>query len=190
MKIWNLDAVFDNVSKTAIIILNQPLPTNLVKELWSKVPIKICADGGANRLMQLNLIPQKILGDLDSLDSNAKSFYADVDIIHIDDQDTNDFEKCIQIIDKEASDIDQVLAIGALGGRLDHQMANINTLYKYSRLKIYLISSESIAFLLDSGQHTINSAVNDIFKNSCGLLPIGNGAVVRTMGLKWDLGNF
>ena len=187
MEIWNLDKIFDNVSKAALIILNQPLPDAMVRQLWPHCPITICADGGANRLKQLNLTPQVIIGDLDSLDSDVESFYSNVKIIRIDDQDSNDFEKCIQMISNN-QEIEKILAIGALGGRFDHQMANINILYKYPRLKIFLISKESIVFLLDSGQHRIHSIVDDTFKSNCGLIPIGSAALVKTSGLEWDLG--
>jgi thiamine pyrophosphokinase len=185
-KDWNLASDFNQLSKTALIILNQPIPSKLIKDIWHKVSIRICADGGANRLMQLNLIPDKIVGDLDSLHEDARTYYSNVEIIHLEDQDTNDFEKCIQLIN-DTPDIDQILAVGALGGRFDHQMANISTLYKYSRMKIYLISFESIVFLLEAGRHSIDSCLNDMFKINCGLLPMKGAAVVKTSGLKWDL---
>ena len=186
MKIWNLDQIFENGSKTAIIVLNQPLPSKLLQKLWRKCPIKICADGGANRLMDLKLVPQIIVGDLDSLSPDAKSFYSDVQLVYIDDQDTNDFEKCL--LSLNLNEIDKILAIGALGGRLDHQMANISIIQKYSELNIYLISNESIAFLLNSGAHTIQSSPDRTFGSTCGLLPVGRPAVVKTTGLCWNLG--
>jgi thiamine pyrophosphokinase len=188
MKIWNLESDFNQLSKTALIILNQPIPSKLLRDVWHKVSIRVCADGGANRLMRLDLIPDMIVGDLDSLEENTRSFYSGVKIIHVDDQDTNDFEKCIKLIHNMP--LDQILAVGALGGRFDHQMANINTLYKYSTMNIYLMSNESIVFLLDPGKHRIFSCVNEIFKTNCGLLPMKGDAVVRTNGFKWDIGKF
>lgn len=188
MKNWNAASDFVNLTKTALIILNQPVPSKLLTDIWHKVSIRICADGGANRLMHLGLIPDKIVGDLDSLEENASDFYSGVEIVHIKDQDTNDFEKCVGIVGDMSVEIDQILAIGALGGRFDHEMANISTLYKYPGLKIYLISRESIVFLLDAGKHMIYSCANDVFKSNCGLLPIKAPAVVKTHGFKWDLG--
>jgi thiamine pyrophosphokinase len=43
-----------------------------------------------------------------------------------------------------------VITIGALGGRFDQSMDAINILYKYKHTRtIYLMSEESVAFLLD-----------------------------------------
>jgi thiamine pyrophosphokinase len=49
-RIWP-SAVDDIQHETsAIIIVNRPLPLDLLEVLWAKAKIKICADGGANRL--------------------------------------------------------------------------------------------------------------------------------------------
>ena len=54
----------------------------------------IAADGGANRLYDNNMMPDAIIGDLDSLE-NRGNFGPDTKIIHFKEQETTDFEKCL-----------------------------------------------------------------------------------------------
>ena len=53
----------------------------------------VAADGGANHLVQWDITPNAIIGDLDSMDD--RSFWeSQTKVIHIPDQDSTDFEKC------------------------------------------------------------------------------------------------
>lgn len=67
-----------------LIILNSPsFPYQLLPRLWSQSSTKICADGGANRLFKSfkdregsNMyIPDSIVGDLDSVESEVVEYY-------------------------------------------------------------------------------------------------------------------
>ena len=111
---------------TALIILNAPLsnshhknsPSPLFQRLWDKAQIRICADGGANRLYALyhstttttttattennnnnnELIPDMICGDLDSLLPHVRDYYANLGVViqgNRMDQDTNDLDKSL-----------------------------------------------------------------------------------------------
>ncbi|KAL4229177.1 cAMP-dependent protein kinase subunit [Mactra antiquata] len=86
---------------------------------------------------------------------------------------------------------DCVFAIGAFGGRLDHQFANFESLFTASQFEnsipVYLISSETIACLLQKGFHIlqVNSGMEGKY---CGLVPLsGRCESVTTTGLKWNL---
>lgn len=51
---------------------------------------------------------------------------------------------------------DQIVAMGAFGGRMDHCLANINTLYTASTLSkvpLFLFYDNSMACLLDKVKH-------------------------------------
>lgn len=122
-----------------LVILNQPLPPyHILTQLFnSKSCIRrIAADGGANRLLQVEksnggdacLIPDLICGDLDSISNETRLYYEalNVTIQKESSQDNTDFQKCLDTI--EGYDVD-VLAVGALGGRLDQSMASINVMY-------------------------------------------------------------
>jgi thiamine pyrophosphokinase len=108
--------------RTALIILNSPIarpPSPLFEELWKRSDIRICADGGANRLYDATLlqknsqelsssssssqdyIPDRIKGDLDSLLPHVRDYYDQFSTCRIEkdpSQDTNDLDKSLQIL--------------------------------------------------------------------------------------------
>merc|ERR1711862_304969 len=71
---------------TVLIILNQPLCSkkdSIFYKLWNMSFIRVCADGGANRLFDLSnsnnnnddddeFVPDLIVGDLDSLRDDVR----------------------------------------------------------------------------------------------------------------------
>lgn len=100
-----------------IILLNCPLP-RLVTHLWDRAALRICADGGANRLfdefpklvssqsvsaVQETYLPDLIVGDMDSIRPAVKAFYKErgvqlEDLSH--DQMTTDLTKAIMHMEK------------------------------------------------------------------------------------------
>ena len=93
-----------------------------------------CADGGANIAYQLNLIPKKIYGDLDSIKDEVKDFYTKKNVKFIKfnvEKDYTDSELVLNEIEKK---YDKIYAIAALGGSIDHELTNINLLNRYSNL--------------------------------------------------------
>ena len=85
-----------------------------------------CADGGAKYTYQLNLMPDLILGDLDSLQQEIIKFYQERSV---------EFEKFP--VEKDKSDTElllervldegyqEVVLLAALGKRFDHALANL-----------------------------------------------------------------
>jgi len=160
--------------------------------VWRNASIRICADGGANRLYEYdkNLIPNYIIGDLDSIRDDVKNYYQakGTTVVKEEEQDTNDLSKCLRYISSLNIKFDKILITGGLGGRFDHEMANFNVLYCYSKYPIWIVSRHSVVILLRSGhKHRIrwNKKVED---NICGLIPLGQPCTkCWTTGLKWNL---
>ena len=69
--------------KTHLLILNsESFSSKLTVSIWNNCNLKVCADGGANRLYDSLTVeergvyvPQYIIGDLDSLRSDVSEFY-------------------------------------------------------------------------------------------------------------------
>lgn len=81
---------------------------------------KVCADGGANRLQsdlpprEAARLPDKIVGDLDSLHADVRAFFAERGVSPIDlshDQDTTDLDKSLQVV------LEEIRAEGEHGGK-------------------------------------------------------------------------
>ncbi|KAF6252257.1 hypothetical protein COO60DRAFT_1704370 [Scenedesmus sp. NREL 46B-D3] len=78
-----------------------------------------------------------------------------------------------------------ILVLGALGGRLDHTLANLNTLYCYPHLNITLWGEGNLVRLLRAGRSVIKPS--RLEGPTCGLVPLARPATASSKGLKWDL---
>ncbi|KAH1259016.1 Thiamine pyrophosphokinase 2 [Glycine max] len=172
--------------------------------------VRVCADGGANRVydemplffphqqpshVRTRYKPDVIKGDMDSIRTEVLDFYAKLGTKIIDeshDQDTTDLHKCVAYIRDLTPNVDGselcILVAGALGGRFDHEIGNINVLCRFSNTRIILLSDDCLIHLLPKNhchQIFIESSVEG---PHCGLIPIGmpSGSSTST-GLKWDL---
>ncbi|XP_023771884.1 thiamine pyrophosphokinase 1 isoform X1 [Lactuca sativa] len=196
----------------ALIILNQRLP-RFSPLLWQHAKIRLCADGGANRLfdnmpelcsdehsvsvIQERYKPDVIKGDMDSIRPDVLNFYKNLGTMIVDnsdDQDTTDLHKCIAYVLDFVSDDDKsnlcILVAGALGGRFDHEMGNINSLCRFSTTRIVLLSDDCLIQLLPSNRHHQIHIHSSVEGPHCGLIPIGapSGSSTTT-GLQWNLDN-
>lgn len=152
----------------------------------------IAADGGLDILRQKNIVPDMILGDMDSVKSSDKIYQSDY---------AN--SKCI-VLPTEKDDTDMLAAIkeglkagyknfriyGALGGRLDHTLANIQCLlYLYNRGATgILYGPDTQLMLLGSGQSLI---LKDIPKRYISVFAYGSEASgVSIKGLKYEVSDY
>mmetsp|Transcript_27869 Transcript_27869/g.75819 ORF Transcript_27869/g.75819 Transcript_27869/m.75819 type:complete len:351 (-) Transcript_27869:566-1618(-) len=158
-------------SRTALVILNYRIPNKslLLEHLWKTSNTRIAADGGANRLYEYSkeLIPDRIRGDLDSLNPTVRAYYESQNVSVEQDfcQNSNDLDKALQVLveeNKNADDtnhetpspspsFDRVVIYGAFGGRFDQEMASFVALYKWAPRfngQMYLYSDETCAFLI------------------------------------------
>ncbi|CAF0871249.1 unnamed protein product [Rotaria sp. Silwood1] len=189
--------------KYGIIILNYSLDSlrNLLKkEIWEKAHIRACADGGLNILkiysdeINENFLPDYVSGDFDSIHKKTFEYYKSKSNIHFIktyDQNETDFTKCVRLMMEKNSTLNNILVFCSLGGRFDHTIGIVHSLYLlnhiYPNLQIYLTSDNDITFLLHANQLNriyIQSILNG---NICSLLPIGQSAHVQTEGLQWNL---
>ncbi|RLM91912.1 hypothetical protein C2845_PM08G12890 [Panicum miliaceum] len=190
-----------SVKNYALVVLNQHLPRYMPR-LWDHANLRICADGGANRIFyemfQLTndedekstrnrYIPEIIEGDMDSIRPEGSKIS---DKSH--NQETTDLHKCISRIHHSTPEHEKhnlcVLVTGALGGRFDHEAANINVLYLFSDMRIVLLSDDCLIRLLPKTHHHELYIESSIEGPHCGLFPVGAPSTnTTTTGLKWNL---
>lgn len=84
-----------------------------------------------------------------------------------------------------------ILVAGALGGRFDHEVGNINVLYRFSTMRIILLSDDCLIHLLPRTHHHEIHIQSSVEGPHCGLVPIGTpSGSTTTTGLQWDLSKY
>lgn len=189
----------------ALVVLNQPCNEDLLLALWRTSAVRILADGAGTRFftdlppsLRETLIPDVICGDLDSLTPTAREHYASfgATIHRVEDQDSTDLTKCVEWLRARcgtgglplAQDL-SVVVLSPFGGRLDHAMQNLNSLYTYSAVfgSYRLLSSDCTAALLPSGRSRVDLCP-PADGPTVGLIPLGAPAAsVTTRGFRWEL---
>ena len=76
---------------------------------------------------------------------------------------------------------------GALGGRLDHTLGNLNSLYSHPDQKIVLLGEGNVVHLLQPGTTHVHVR-RDVEGLHCGVIPLCEPVTVSSKGLKWDMG--
>ena len=111
-----------NISNRALIIANGEIPSlEVVNKLVQNCDFIVACDGGLNHCNRLEIIPNLLCGDLDSIDSDLIDAlnYEFTDLIQMHNQEKSDLSKTLSYLKDEGfSSID---VIGIEGGRLDHQ---------------------------------------------------------------------
>lgn len=102
----------------------------------------VAADGGANAALSQGIRPDAVIGDFDSIDDHTRTTLQADTLHYIEDQDTSDFDKCLSNI---AAPL--ILGVGFTGARIDHQLANFNTLVRFPTRRCILLGEGDIAFL-------------------------------------------
>lgn len=146
----------------------------------------LAADGGALPLLRAAILPQIVVGDLDSLDdaSQAALVAQGVEVRRYPrEKDQTDLELALLLaVERGASAID---VLGALGGRWDQTLANVGLLAMpaLSGCRVRLLADRQELFLVRS-----SAAIDGQHGDTVSLLPL-SGAVhgVTTQGLYYPL---
>ncbi|NLP14444.1 MAG: thiamine diphosphokinase [Clostridium sp.] len=100
-------------------------------KFFDKAGFIVCADGGAAHLKKMGFIPDVLVGDFDSIDTEHLQYYREkkVEIFkYPKEKNMTDTELAVDVaIDRGCRDI---VIIGGTGTRLDHMLSNIFLLKK------------------------------------------------------------
>ena len=113
-----------NKKKNVSVILNGQMPTNdtIINQITNSDYI-VAVDGSANKLFDLEIMPDVIIGDLDSL-QNIKN--KDIELVETPDQNKTDFRKTLEWCIKK--NILNISIFGISGESEDHFLGNYYTL--------------------------------------------------------------
>ena len=140
----------------------------------------IAADSGYNTVKKLGFTPNLTLGDFDSL--KEKPVCGEIMTVAAEKDDTDTMLAVKTAIDRGFNDIS---IVGAIGGRLDHTFANIQTLAYILQHGGFgrLIGENDTAELLNVGEYSYERKDGMYIS----LFAYGEAAVLTSRGTKYDL---
>jgi len=167
-----INALLNLKNYRSILCLNGTLPA--ADFFVTDLPV-IAADGAANHLMQMGVIPNIVIGDLDSV---LPEYLKQIPSYYHYDQNFCDFEKSLQYLEKHQ--LLPAVIVGINGGYLDHILNNVNLFLKTGCV---LFSPPILGLVFDAEKNTsLTCPLNT--KISIFGIPYAD---VTTTGLRWDL---
>lgn len=172
--------------KAAIISSGEILDYEFVKRKLQEVQLIICADGGGNHAYKMNVIPDVLIGDFDSIDVQTLRFFEEKGskiLKYNPNKDETDTQlAAMYAIEKGITEIDFFCCIGL---RFDHTFGNISNL-------VWLIQKGVTPRIIDEKNeiNITNSTINLSGKigQTVSLLPISEKVSgIYTKGLKYSL---
>jgi thiamine pyrophosphokinase len=151
-------------------------------------PLVICADGGARTAYHhFRLMPDIILGDLDSLTREEVAFYRGSGVViekYPVHKDETDLEIALKWAVKHG--VKHIWIVGALGRRIDQTFGNIYllALEELNEVDVWIVSGKQIIWLARPGNHFIYGQAGD----TVSLIPIsGDVTNIHTQNLYYPL---
>ncbi|MBN2479116.1 MAG: thiamine diphosphokinase [Parachlamydiales bacterium] len=178
-------------SHRSIIFLNGFLPDKRIINHINTSSTLIAADGAVNEMKKLDLIPDLIIGDEDSVIHQNKN----IKTIKILDQNYTDFEKCIFYVKEQ--NLLPALVLGINGGEIDHVLGNIQVILKHANnQELYFLdtyekkSNSEISIGIKMGIVLSNNKLSIDLKHQSTISIISfDAATINSKNLNWELEN-
>jgi len=142
-------------------------------------PVLIAADGGADRLAALRLDPQVVIGDMDSLADPERWQDGPGSYVHLAEQDSTDFEKCLY-----ATEAPMYLAVGFTGRRVDRTLAVFHAMLRYASKRVIVIGEDEVSALAPPGAVLRLAVMPGARVSIYPLLPV---TATHSRGLAWPV---
>jgi thiamine pyrophosphokinase len=165
----------------ALVIAHGEAPSAaLLQALAATADLVVAADGGALLALAVGILPDAVVGDLDTVDEfqgtpiPPERFLRDVD------PETTDLEKAVRyVLERGATRVD-VAAAG--GGRGDHALANLSVLVLFGEHDVVL-HDDLFEVWLVRGRTEVRGEPGTVVS----LVAPGGCRGVSTRGLRWEL---
>lgn len=159
---------------------------HLINELIEENDFIISADGGLRYIRTLNLKPNLVVGDLDSINNDDVKFLTinNIEILKFPrEKDQTDLE--IAVRESVKRNYRNILIIGALGGRIDQTLANLGLIASFSNNKVQIkFDDGQERIMLIQDQFLLSGKKGDTVSLIPLCLPVKG---ITTQGLKYSL---
>lgn len=147
---------------SVLLLLNGELrDAAVVRALARRVDALICADGGARHALALGLIPDCVVGDMDSAPKRPPRRWRKTTFVCDFDENRSDLDKSLDLAEQVGAR--RVWIAGALGGGLDHELVNLAALEARGGPLDLVVVGGGFARLLGSGRYALPLRRGDRF---------------------------
>jgi thiamine pyrophosphokinase len=129
--------------RVLVIVGGGTLDAHLLHQLAAKGAHLVGADGGGDAIAEAGLVPEAIIGDLDSL-ADPEGWPIATRVVKVAEQVTTDFQKAIY-----STSAPVTVALGMTGKRFDHTLAALSAVTQHAaERRIILVDEFDIAVAL------------------------------------------
>ncbi len=177
--------VRDDQEPALIIANGASCSFDLLGQLLEWSPIVVVLDNAIDRVLQLDIKVDVLLGDFDGdFDPEIyKEKQYPLEIVHTPNQDKTDLEKALDYLIEKGHKA--VNVVWATGKRADHTLTNITNIVSYrNKIKIVMLDDHSKIFLLPNKfekWYTANTPIS--------LIPVGKVTGITSQNLFYPLQN-
>ena len=178
---------WENDRKVLIVLGGDAPGVELLKVCADEADFSIAADRGLEAFDAAGLEPDMLVGDMDSVSQNVLARYESrlsEDRLNCIKNDT-DCEYALNLaISRGATEI---VLLGALGGRLDHALANLMMVVRAARRGVWAeIRAEGVQIVRINESYTLTGAKG----STVSLLPLGEARGISVRGCYYTIEDF
>lgn len=184
--------LLDKHARHAILITGGTAPDPaLLKDLRVQFPTVpcLCADAGADLCRAAGVLPDALIGDMDSLSPETRAWLDEAgvpEVVYPAEKDDSDTALAVQQLFADGAE--ELIVIGALGGRMDHELANMMLMVGAGRQGKSIVYWDDINRMryVGPGEHQLDNTPGYI-----GIVPFSDdGMCLSIDGLYYPLDNF
>lgn len=158
-------------------ITDHQMISTLIRE-YDKV---IAVDGGLQHCDRMHILPNFIIGDMDSVSPELLKRYSHVPTeVHSCEKDETDLELALKKINH--LETRKITLFGAMGGRVDHTLFNLHLIRRYPR-KVFIETGNELIFAFER-----EADIECEIGQTVSFIPMGGPVTgISSQGLKWEL---
>jgi len=156
------------------------------RDFWQEGDYLLCADSGVDHARKLGVVPQLIVGDLDSAEPENIAFFQNLGSQVIEyEQEKDQTDTQIALKYAKEKNPQEIIILGAIGDRLDHTLSNLFLLTSWDKPAVQVkILNETQEIFVIREKALVEGRVGEIIS----LLPLTPWVKgIRTEGLKYTV---
>lgn len=168
------------MSTVAVVAGGDPIEPDDIADIRDGIYV-VAADSGLDRALEVGLVPDLLVGDLDSAGEEAIAAHAGPVERHPVDKDATDLELALAAARRRNPD--RIVVVGGGGGRLDHLIGNALALATVDDTAVEWRPGGATVHVV-GGSIRLHAPVG----TTVSLIPVaGPVRVASTTGLRWSL---